>query len=1059
MSKSLYNNSSCGKGGCSSKSLTNTGQFGTVSSDQSVTQFISTQNQTPSSSNPSTGIPLVVDNLTVNNNLDVLGTGNINMLNTNSISICSGGMNLLCGSITSNTTNIELHPFNPTPCSGYVLIENNLRVNGCFTDLCTTDTYIKDPVPTINFCTDGTFPVDDNNDVGIEMRYAEPTSFPLIQNNAFIGLDRSRFVTGGPRFVMWYDTDIIGAPDQNFKRVGTKANGLDIDTIYTYLIKNPDNPDSPATIPGGYSKSDINIEASDEFLVKASFEKHDIGNWEKHTIGTFLTNVTGFRVEDANNLSCNFIELARTAFPGGQAAAYGGKAGLYLWHETNVDINACTGTVKIGPQIGGNDGTNVGGVPLLFIDDVCIEAGNKLETNTINEKSTNLTIQTTFGLHNLSLISAGQTSITANVGDISLSANPIINAGGGANVIRIEPGILFNNASITGNPSTLTDRQKTIWYDNTGGIGSNTSNFKTFYPIVDNVNYPFVVSASQNNATNNKLSMYHDNSGWSIEKTEIEVFSFASSNDSLNGVCSIIGCPYFGFSFLYLDANLIFLGNDLTDSINITGAVTATNINNQVAADSLIFRVPGGLPNSRRRYVDDLTSGTSSIIPGDNFRLLYLDSTGTGTIKLFNEPPNGPGNNYLCVDPAGVPSWAPIGAIGPIGNLQDAYNNTFGSPAIIQINSTHDQIIIMESNGAYPNQPLFEVLDFQANPYFQVGKTSGNSGNILIGDNNDLAIDFNILYGTFHLHSSTSNGNEIMHIEDNGFSDLFRIYERSNTLPSIIIQPQNNGASGNIALSIQNNGNVDKIIFTPNSAGKIATFFGDIDVTGTIDPIAIVFQGQPNSNLINPIDPGLGNGSIYVKNLADFFGPIDTTSLMFIETNTSGPSSPMERPVVLFEMETAFGFPDGYYDVDFMSPVNVTRCIPVFSTGYGNKVTTSQVNIDIDANITGINTLSTGVIGVQNSYNIDEVFDPEVIIITSNSFFSNNIRLPQASSVPGRKYTIINAANNSADVISTGGDSILDKSIDSSGTNINQDTTQIYVSVHPVDSNTWYRIV
>ena len=995
MSKSLYNNSSCGKGGCSSKSLINSGQFGVVSSDQSVTQFISTQNQTPTSSNPSSGIPLVVDNLTVNNNLDVLGTGNINILNTNSISICGGGMNLLCGSITSNTTNIELHPFNPTPCTGYVLIENNLRVNGCFTDLCTTDTYIKDPVPTINFCTDGTFPADDNNDVGIEMIYVEPSSFPLIQNNAFIGLDRSRFVTGGPRFVMWYDTDIIGAPDQNFKRVGTKANGLDIDTIYTYLIKNPDNPDAPATIPGGYSKSDINIEASDEFLVKASFEKHDIGNWEKHTIGTFLTNVTGFRVEDANDLACNFIELARSAFPGGQAAAYGGKAGLYLWHKTNVDINACTGTVKIGPQIGGNDGTNVGGVPLLFIDDVCIEAGNKLETNTINEKSTNLTIQTTFGLHNLSLISAGQTSITANVGDISLSANPIINAGGGANVIRVEPGILFNNASITGNPSTLTDRQRTIWYDNTGGVGSNTSNLKTFYPIVDNVNYPFVVSASQNSATNNKLAMYHDNSGWSIEKTGIDVVTFNSVNDALSGLCKITGCPYFGFNLLWLDATLIYLGINSADLIFMIGEVNAINVNNEIAADSLIFRQVGGGPSSRQRYVNDLTSATSSISNSDTFRLLYLDAN-TGNIKLFGDPP-AVGTNYLCAN-AGVPSWSPIA--GGSGTLQDAYTNYGNSSALI-------------------------TLDY----------TSGPDGIIIYSNN-------------------APNNSSILEIIDNVGYNLFNVFNRNNDNPTIIIKPHDNGPS-RVALSIQNNSNADKIMFTPNSAGKIATFNGDIDVTGTVDPIAVVFQGQNNSSLINPSDPGLENGTIYVRKRQDFGPTPNTSGLLFIENNISGPSLPMERPVVLFDMGTFFGN-DGYYDVEWAYGINVNRCIPVFSTGFGNKVTTSQVKIDVDKNITGINTLSTGVIDVNNNtYTINEFITPEVIIAMSGC---NNIRLPQASNVPGRKYTLINRSGSSVSVFSPSS-SIFDASINNSGFNITNNTTQIWVSVHPADFNTWYRIV
>ena len=1013
MSKSIYNNSGCGSG-CSSKSLVNSNQVGNAATaGASVTQFISSQNiSTPAASNPSTGVSSTVDTLTVSNNLTVLGTSNLNKIQTNSVVVSGGGLTLTNNTITS-TSNIELRPFNPTPCDGFVLIENNLRVNGCFTDLCTTDIYIKDPVPSLNYCNDGTLPVDDNNDIGFEMKYIIPGDLSKTLNTAFMGFDRTRFPTKGPRFVFWYDTDIISPPDQNYRRkIGaTKANGVEADILYTYLITNPDDTNAPATIPGGFAKTDITIDVNNALNILNLKETHDIGQWEKHTVGSVNATQAGFRVEDATNTSCNFIELAQAGGqPGFQANATG--KGLYLWHNDKVDIQACAGTVYIGPQIGG--GPFGSGNDVNFINSVNINNPNKLRTNFITEISSNLLISTSAS-HNIKLDSAGiiesvsagfqnvislcpsppiwdagiwlHTNLahdillqssedigiesTSNMFICTVGGNMNLSAGGAGNIsgstnngnitfdatgfdklVEVNPGIRFTSPG-TSNPG-ITNPERTIWYDNNGIFFKK--NFKTNYIPDGAPNYPFVVSASENALTNNKLAMYRDNSGWAIEKTNMDV-----------------------------DVS----GNGLT----IPGVLNATNVNNNVCANGLIFSAPG--VGGNYCYKDN----TFTPVFINDKRILYLNSDGfgNGTIEIVDPPINGTGLNFV----GGNFVWT-----SGTTDLQGAYNNS--SPATIEVNNANGPVTIDYVAGYSNNQTIFRVTDDAGNPYFNVIKRGGGGGN----------------------------------------------------LPTIQIRPRSGGAN-NTALSIQDFGGTDKITFTPNSSNKIATFNGDIKVTGTIDPDAIVFTGQTNNSGINPPNPGPGNGSIYVRRtLDDALVGLPNTYPTFVQTGISGVK---DRPMVFYD-DSSFLNNGGYSLIN-----NAGGTIPVFTNDYGNGVITSTIAVstsgsgailsNIQQLVTG--TISTGVITIGNSNHvINSATTPEVIVAAPPAA-NSDITLPQASSVPGRKYTIINesiGASEDIDILLVGGSTLVNASSSPLAARVENGKTGVYVS-STAAANTWYRIV
>lgn len=950
MSKSIYNTFDCSsKAGCASKSLLYINNAS--SSTSSVSQFITTQTSSGGGGGGGGGgITGTIDNLTITGNLTVEGTANINKTITNNLTVTQ----TLTTSVIESVGNLVLQPTNPTPCTGFVQINDNLQVNGCFTELCTTDTYILDPVPTLNSCNNGALLVDDDNDIGFQFPYIVPNTSS--QNTGFFGFDRMRFPTVGPRFAFWYNTTQVNPPNQEYQRFGTLANGVDIDTLYTYLIKNPDDPNAPASIPGGHLKIDIGIDTSNNLNVAVTNQElHDVGSYELHSVGTLNSTQAGFRVADVNQ-ACNYIELGKSTIIGFEANVTGND-GIYLSHVSLINIRACTsGVVRLGPQVGTTNGSFVN-----FIDDVSIQAGNRLLTNTINEKSTNLTIQTVASGHNIDITSINQNNITsanqtlitatnaangtielesngfqnlaytrsnggienfdtgiflhtnnnhsivldaqtsgnillysqtgsintdasqsyfwagdlmsimtynnnssvnvgtdgtsANVnietsgttsninlltnstgniletttnGNIILSANPVTNAGGGGNLVEVSPGLLFNNTNISGNPSTGTNRQRTIWFDN---IGGNFTNFKTYYPN-DSIDYAFVLSASENvSGVAGQLALYHDATGWSIAASGItasggSLFGIVDINmsgningtNNINMTGNINGVDNITMSGNLSVDNIIMTGNingvtisagslsgvnniTMSGNLNLTaGTITGTNVNNDLAASGLIFQAAGGGPNYF--YQDDTTIPIANT---DQFRIMYLNGTGAGSIGLIAEPTIA--STSLSYNGTSVVWAAPPATTA---NLQDIYNNSTTPPnATITLNNTsiNNQLTITHLAG-YPVRTVFEVTNNSGNPYFRTSKVDATDGTILIGNNPNLAIPVNIAYGTLNLQSSqTTADNFIMQVIDNNSTNIFQINENPTVgTGTVIINAANNSNDVPILKVLDNNG-------------------------------------------------------------------------------------------------------------------------------------------------------------------------------------------------------------------------------------------------------------
>ena len=158
MSKSLINRQTgSNKCGCASKALVNIAQssqdqsvssfiseqiFGVAGSteEQTLSEFISTSNTTAGASNP-VQVPTIDENdvIRIIQGIETLA---IELAEANNVVIGGGGLTLSGNTISSNS-NIILNPNNPSPCSGQVTINNNLEVNGCFTNLFTDDTTIN----------------------------------------------------------------------------------------------------------------------------------------------------------------------------------------------------------------------------------------------------------------------------------------------------------------------------------------------------------------------------------------------------------------------------------------------------------------------------------------------------------------------------------------------------------------------------------------------------------------------------------------------------------------------------------------------------------------------------------------------------------------------------------------------------------------------------------------------------------------------------------------------------------------------------------------------------
>lgn len=549
MSKSLTNRSVNGnnKCGCASKSLLN-GDFTTLdqstdafvservfgvstsSANQTLTDFISTQNTNADALNPTRPAPLTDAEITdLFNRLLALG---LTTAFAQGITIGGGGLVLQNNTISSNTS-IVLNPSNPTPCSGEVTINDNLTVNGCYTQLCTDDTIISDPVPTIGSCT--TTAVDDTSDRGFLFRYVQPVAG--IQRNAFIGLDKDRYPTSGPRFVLWHDT-VPDAGIDNYQRDSSDTvnmNGLEADTLYAYRIKNPDYANAPATL-NSYSKNNVIIEAASSFNAISLNQFHQVGIAGGGT-GTF-------RVEDINNTTCNYIEMTDDA-----SRLHGGVAGagIFLFHENGIVLNTqfCGGASDINILAGGDSTITTGGdISIIAGGDLTLTTGGTF-TETFISKFYQYGVAGgglgTFRIEDINNTTCNFIEITDDAtrthgatmgrgiylfsedrielntqfcgagGPINILADGdiVLNASAANSLISVNPGIEF--AAVGANPSTSSPAS-TIWYDTT------LTNFKSFY-TPDATDYPFVLSASENAGNQFHLSMYSDNSGYVLSQT------------------------------------------------------------------------------------------------------------------------------------------------------------------------------------------------------------------------------------------------------------------------------------------------------------------------------------------------------------------------------------------------------------------------------------------------------------------------------------------------------------------------------------------------------------
>ena len=260
MSKSIYNSIGCSKS-CQSKALSNTSIITNPQSDLNLEDFINQQNtQTQLAGGNAGGNITIVENDCVcddfiaNNSLTVFGQSTLNTVEALSISISNGQLNLQNNTISSNT-DIILSPGPSTNCSTQVVIRENLTVEGCHTRLCTDDTYILDPVPTIGYC-DGTT-INDGSDRGWLFRYIKMSNDTM----GFMGYDKDR-----ERFVLWNEVESSGG--KNYNRISTNQspNELEADVLYTYKITNPDDANAPDNL-AGLIKTDIVIESSNNVTI------------------------------------------------------------------------------------------------------------------------------------------------------------------------------------------------------------------------------------------------------------------------------------------------------------------------------------------------------------------------------------------------------------------------------------------------------------------------------------------------------------------------------------------------------------------------------------------------------------------------------------------------------------------------------------------------------------------------------------------------------------------------------------------------------------------------
>jgi len=856
MSKSLGNNAlSCGKGCCSSKSLKNL-EFGSVSQidDTTIARIINQiSSDVVSGGDTGTGIvqppidgipdPLQVNNLTVFQ----LAQLNNALIGTQ-LDIGNGDLVFINNTISSNSSIIV------NPAIDFQ-IDPNLVVNGSYTRLNTTETRITDKVPVFGFIDPTGILALDNSDRGFEFNYVteDPNDGSFDFNRGFFGYDKER-----DRFVAWKRSTInsgISGTDQNYERLGADLNTFDLDVVFTTEIRNPDY------LIGGSPSLNINMVASSGTLNFTSLDQdhdvdninYDIGsnvqynvsNEEVHTIGDAGLTKGRFVVELIDRPNCSKIELKDTGTPG-----------LFLYHEDNVEILTCDGTsvitidsandiiMKSDSEINitAPNGVCVGdvlkvdkieactGTLIEFNDDVQFNAGANI---TVPIFENDVCIKEGFSLETNSIVESCQSAknmeIKTTGGNrtltISSDSNLILEARNSGNV----------NINASGNTinlnSNLTTVNKGIEFEGTGSNPGPVN--KTIW--VDNIDNklkkgvsgtdrPFVQSLSNPSSTN-QVAVYTSNNNFTIIDTPVTINS-ANGNIDTNG------------GNLLVDGNISVTGTSL-----FTGIVNATNVNNNICSNSLI--------------IDGTCYPISASIAGgglnDLGRVLFFQDS-TNQINLSNDYTGSGTTQILNTSDGETLSWDTLASLEEI-TLQNAYDASVSNvddPTIglsfAGVNDTNE-IIIEDAfvYGSADGGPVFQITDLgQSTNYFLVDKINTSDVQVQIGDSGG-DVDA-IIFGNTDMH---------------GTLDLIDTFSAS-----IIRMDPDAGIIGS-------NGLTD----------IIACFNGNVDISGLIDPIGIIFQDQLGA----PAAPSLTNSMIWTKSQCLIFtddGPIDYEVILNTKTQS-----------------------------------------------------------------------------------------------------------------------------------------------------------------------------
>lgn len=356
---------------------------------------------------------------------------------------------------------------------------------------------------------------------------------------------------------------------------------------------------------------------------------------------------------------------------------------------------------------------------ILVESDLCVTAGNRILTDTINEKSTDLTIATVGAGNNINIVAGG-------TGDINLTAT-------GDNIISNSD--IFDAVS-TGFSRLLNNNNQVISYGSgaflfsqPGGVGEASlvweSAGETTITCDNSIRltaglYSFPLAGTDSilmQASTSPISLGSMSQSIAIlggGVTLADVPGAFGTNDVLicSGndvfICSNPAGPGTGS---------IFLDTDSAGAVNIAGKLNAISASNNVTADRLKF-------------------ATVSL-------LNPAAATNVGAVMWYNGVPGftltappGAGSTFLR-HLAGTVSWASPPAV----SLQVAYDNSI--PAVINLSDANDGIIIKDSqafatfsNPTAVDGPLFQVGDSSGGPrnYFKIEKTAASTVGVNIGE-------------------------------------------------------------------------------------------------------------------------------------------------------------------------------------------------------------------------------------------------------------------------------------------------------------------------------------